>query len=81
MFHNRVVDALGDLTPEERASALEALRTATPQRQGAPQDGAGREPVLDPEALQSLREERREKLRERMQERREQRQQRLNPDE
>lgn len=79
VFHDNVADAFGAMTPEERRSALEALRTAAPARREAivapgTEEGvaasAGERPALERMTPQ----ERRERFRERMRERREQRQ-------
>lgn len=81
VFHDNVADAFGAMTPEERRSALEALRTAAPARReaiaapdaeedNAAPDAAGERPALERMTPQ----ERRERFRERMRERREQRQ-------
>jgi uncharacterized membrane protein len=72
VFHNSVVEAFARLTPEERRTALEALRSArpatrrtvTPTAEEAPPDGGA--PALD-----ETRQERRERIRERWRERQE----------
>jgi uncharacterized membrane protein len=78
VFHDRVIDAFARLTPEQRAQALQALRTAAPARRqsiapqeeenatsapSATQEGAGEE--IEQERRQRLREELRERRRER----------------
>lgn len=79
VFHDNVADAFGAMTPEERRSALEALRTAAPARREAIAAPAAEEGVAAPAgerpALERMTpQERRERFRERMRERREQRQ-------
>ena len=78
VFHDNVIDAFANLTPEQRREALEALRTAAPARRTnlAPEEEAGEggraaQQEADPERRQKMR----EILRERRRERREQRQQ------
>jgi uncharacterized membrane protein len=77
VFHNNVADAFGQMSPEERRTALDALRTAVPARRqaaSAPADegaapageGVGPRRMLTPEERQA----RRERLRERWRERR-----------
>lgn len=75
VFHDNVVEALGKLTPEQRASALESLRTAAPaaRRQGvAPAGERGDGAVLTPERREEI-QERRQERRERWRQRREER--------
>lgn len=74
-FHDNVVEAFGDLSPEQRREALEALRNAAPAvRQGAlgPADDVAAGGALTPEERQTLR-ERRQERRERWRARREER--------
>jgi uncharacterized membrane protein len=68
VFHDNVVDAFAELTPEERRRALIALRRAPPQvRERAAPDEAGSavEDDAPPRTMRELREERRERRRER----------------
>lgn len=86
VFHDRVINALGELAPEDRARAIEALRRAAPARRlgAAPAtaeganalDGgatAGEDGALAPMEPALSPDERREKMRERILERREER--------
>ncbi len=76
VFHNNVADEFARMSPEERHTALQALRTAVPARRqaaiapagdgAAPADEAGPRRMLTPEERQA----RRERLRERWRERR-----------
>jgi len=77
VFHDNVVDAFGELDPQERREALDALRRATPARrqnalasEPATQGGA---PANGEAAQQSTPEERRARRRERWRQRQEQR--------
>jgi uncharacterized membrane protein len=83
VFHDQVIEAFATLTPEERRSALEALRRAPPAQRAnvAPQDGAALESEAAPDALtpQERREQFRERLRERRRERLERQQQQQTP--
>ena len=78
VFHDNVVAAFAVMTPEERAQALQALRTAAPARRTGAGAGEG-EPrgagVLAPGAEQRI--ERRERIREAIRERRMQRRQQM----
>ena len=80
VFHDNVADAFGAMTPEERRSALTALRAAAPARREAIVAPGAEEDVVAPPggerpALERMTpQERRERFRERMRERREQRQ-------
>lgn len=74
VFHNRVADAFATMTPQERQSALETLRTASPREHF---QHRREERIRDRrERIQELRElppaERREEIRRRWRERREQ---------
>lgn len=81
VFHDNMIEAFGELTPEERAAALSALRSAAPAaRQSLPDEEEP--PALSPEARERVQEfqnmspdDRRERLRERIRERREERRQ------
>lgn len=86
VFHDNMIEAFGQLSPEERAAALDALRNAAPATRrsvtDASVDGEIERPVLSPAAQERLQEmqdmtpdERRERIRERLRERREQRRQ------
>lgn len=57
VFHDNVVEAFGELTPEERREALEALRAATPGDDAEAVDAA------DPESADERRRARRERWR------------------
>jgi len=77
VFQNKLIEALGEMSPDQRRAALEALRSAAPARR----DGGvldGERPVrgerLSPEQRETM-QERREERRERWRARREQRQQ------
>ncbi|MEZ5961982.1 MAG: periplasmic heavy metal sensor [Hyphomonadaceae bacterium] len=75
IFHDNVIEAFGELTPEQRREALEALRTAAPAaRQSGigPSDDAAAPAALSPQERQTL-QERREERRERWRQRREER--------
>lgn len=79
VFHNNVVEAFGQLTPEERREALEALRNAAPAARRniglAPDGGDQGADTAAPGAgvdRETLREERRERWRERRRQRQEQ---------
>jgi uncharacterized membrane protein len=86
VFHDNMIDAFAALSPEERAAALEALRSAAPATRQSLTDGDGAPgPALSPETRERVQElqnmtpdERRERLRERIRERREERRQQLN---
>jgi uncharacterized membrane protein len=75
IFHDDVVEALGELTPEQRRQALEALRRAAPASRQvgiAPVDDTAAPARRSPEqreAVQERREERRERWRQRREER------------
>jgi len=79
VFQNDVIEAFGDLTPQQRREVLSALRDAAPARRGgaiapaeAPGDGATAPEQAGParrQDIQERRQERRERLRERRQER------------
>ncbi|MBX3430770.1 MAG: periplasmic heavy metal sensor [Hyphomonadaceae bacterium] len=74
VFHNNVIEAFGELTPEQRREALQALRDAAPAtRNGAaPTEESAAPAVLTPEqreTLQQRRDERRERWRQRREER------------
>jgi hypothetical protein len=74
VFHDNVVDAFAEMSVEERRTALDALRTATPARRerAAPNtEGAEDGAALTPEERQSRRERFRQERRERWRERRE----------
>lgn len=78
VFHDNVVEAFGQLTPEERREALEALRRASPAARRNAAAGPDGDITTAPGAdvdRETLREERREKWRER----RRQRQEQVNP--
>lgn len=75
VFQNDIADALGELTPEQRREALQALRRNAPmlRREGAGLANDGQAPrALDPERREQI-QERRQERRERWRERREQR--------
>jgi len=77
VFHDNVIEAFGELSPEQRREALEALRNAAPaarESAGLPEDRAAPGGALTPEQRQTL-QERGEQRRERWRARREQRQQ------
>ncbi len=86
VFHDNMIDAFAQLSPEERAAALDALRNAAPAtRQSLADDEAAPGPALSPEARERVQElqnmtpeERRERFRERIRERREERRQQQN---
>jgi uncharacterized membrane protein len=86
VFHDNMIDAFAQLSPEERAAALDALRNAAPaSRQSLTDDEAAPGPALSPEARERVQElqnmtpeERRERFRERVRERREERRQQQN---
>jgi uncharacterized membrane protein len=81
VFHDNVVEAFGELTPEQRRQALDALRNAAPaSRQDAVAPGERGAPgeALTPEQRQTM-QERREERRERWRTRREQRQRERQP--
>ncbi len=73
VFHDNVVDAFAELTPQERRAALEALRRAAPARRANVAPDAEQAEGAAPEQRQINRETIRERLRERRRERREQR--------
>lgn len=82
VFHDNMIDAFAQLTPEERAIALEALRNAVPATRRGEIDEADAAPTRAPAAQERLQEmqnltpeERRERIRERLRERREERRQ------
>lgn len=81
VFHDNVIEAFGELTPQQRSEALEALRSAAP---AARQSGLGPMPegaspaALSPEQRQNM-QERREERRERWRQRREERQRQQPP--
>jgi len=80
VFHDDVVEAFGELTPEQRRAALEALRNAAPaaRRAGVTPDEEGAAPAgISPEQRQTI-QERREERRERWRQRREERLQQRN---
>lgn len=75
VFHDKVIEAFGELSPEQRREALEALRDAAPaaRRNGIGPLEEGAAPVaLTPEERQTI-EERRQDRRERWRQRREER--------
>jgi uncharacterized membrane protein len=76
VFHDNVVEAFGELSPEERREALDALRRATPARRQstlAPQAGPPAAQPANGEAVQRMTpEERRARRRERWRQRQEQ---------
>jgi uncharacterized membrane protein len=81
VFHDDVVEAFGELTPEQRREALEALRNAAPAARQAgvgPADDAAAPEALSPEQRETI-QERREERRERWRQRREERLQRQQP--
>ena len=86
VFHDNMIDAFAALSPDERAAALEALRSAAPATRQSLTDSDGVPgPALSPETRERVQElqnltpdERRERLRERIQERREERRQQQN---
>lgn len=72
-FHDNVVEAFGRLTPDERRTALQALRDATPgsrERVAPTVEQAEDAPAMPND---ETRQQRRERIRERLRERREQR--------
>jgi uncharacterized membrane protein len=75
VFHDKVIEAFGELTPEQRREALEALRDAAPAARqngiGPVEEGAA-PAALSPEQRQTM-QERREERRERWRQRREER--------
>ena len=87
VFHDNMIEAFGQLSPEERTAALDALRSATPATRQPMTDTVmdgedGERPALAPAAQERLQEmqnmtpeERRERIRERIRERREERRQ------
>ncbi|MEZ5957946.1 MAG: periplasmic heavy metal sensor [Hyphomonadaceae bacterium] len=77
VFQDDIVDAFGELTPEQRREALGALRDAAPAtRTGlSPVDDAAAPAALSPEQRQTM-QQRREERRERWRQRREERLQR-----
>lgn len=79
VFHDNVIDAFAQLTPEQRREALEALRRATPAHRAnvAPSDEAegSAAPAADSAVEPTARQELRQQLRERRRERRERLQQ------
>jgi uncharacterized membrane protein len=83
IFHDNVIDAFAEMSPEERREALQALARAAPaRRQGVgPEQGAGPDQGLEggaaltPEERQARRERWRQERRERWRQRREQQQQ------
>lgn len=80
VFHEDIVEAFGELTPEQRREALEALSNAAPaaRRAGVTPDEEGVGPAaLSPEQRQTI-QERREERRERWRQRREERLQQRN---
>ncbi|MGQ0532532.1 MAG: periplasmic heavy metal sensor [Caulobacteraceae bacterium] len=86
VFHDNVVEAFGELSPEQRREALDALRNAAPasrQRTLAPDEEAAMPGAeLTPEERQTLqqrRQERRERWRARREERLRQQQQQPAP--
>lgn len=75
VFHDDVIEAFGELTPEQRHEALEALRNAAPAvRQGGlmPAEEGAAPAAITPEQRQTM-QERREERRERWRQRREER--------
>jgi uncharacterized membrane protein len=83
VFQDNIIDALGELSPQQRREALQALRRAAPatRRDGAGPAEEGVAPrVLDPERREDI-QERRQERRERWRERREQRLQQQQPTE
>lgn len=75
VFQDNVINELGELSPQQRREALQALRRAAPavRRDGvAPVEEGARPRVLDPERREDMR-ERRQERRERWRERREER--------
>lgn len=78
VFHDNVIAAFGEMTPEERHQALDALRTATPATRPALAPGQrATDAPLPP--MMERRIERRERIREAIRERRQQRQQQQQP--
>lgn len=74
-FHDNVAEAFGELSPEDRREALQALRRAAParHRSAAPSEGdAAVAPANGEAARPSTLEERRERRHERRRQRREQ---------
>ncbi|ANP44883.1 periplasmic heavy metal sensor [Candidatus Viadribacter manganicus] len=77
VFQNDVIEAFGELTPEQRRDVLAALRSAAPARREGAMAPAQAEGAIAPERLspeqrqefQERRQERRERWRERRQER------------
>jgi len=81
VFHDNVIAALASMTPEERAQALQALRTAAPAARGLGGGGrrsAAADGVVAP-AGPERRMERRERFRDAIRERRQQRLQEQQP--
>lgn len=81
VFHDDVVEAFGELTPDQRREALEALRNASPAARQVgvgPADDAAPPETLSPEQRETI-QERREERRERWRQRREERLQRQQP--
>lgn len=74
VFHDDVIEAFGELTPEQRREALEALRNAAPAAQGRlmPAEEGAAPAAITPEQRQTM-QERREERRERWRQRREER--------
>lgn len=81
VFQDNVVEAFATLTPEERAAALDALRTAAPARRDmiAPRAERLREEGVNGDGATTPRERLRERWRERRQARRERLQQQQPP--
>lgn len=81
VFHDKVIEVLGEVTPEQRREVLEALRNAAPaSRQngiGPVEEGAA-PAALTPEQRQTM-QERRQERRERWRQRREERMQQQAP--
>ena len=64
IFHDDIIEAFGDLTPEQRSEALEALRNAAPaaRRAGlAPAEEGAAPAALSPEQRQTIQERREER--------------------
>ena len=81
VFHDKVIEVLGEVTPEQRREVLEALRNAAPaSRQNgiAPVEEGAAPAALTPEQRQTM-QERRQERRERWRQRREERMQQQAP--
>ncbi|WP_135210736.1 periplasmic heavy metal sensor [Vitreimonas flagellata] len=87
VFHDNMIDAFAELSPDERAAALDALRNAAPATRQSitDDDDATPRPALSPETRERVQElqnmspeERRERFRDRIRERREERRQQQN---